>query len=78
LLLYEPKYPIYDIIFIHGMGDRVSTWKNASGSLWMKEWIPDDFKRSRIWTYGYNWRLFGAGNGLGNYRFFFVFLFLRV
>ncbi|KAK1238854.1 hypothetical protein MKX08_005915 [Trichoderma sp. CBMAI-0020] len=58
-LLYSPKVPEIDFIFVHGLGGNSrKTWSKSSlqSHFWPKEWLSKDpaFKNVRIHSYGYD------------------------
>jgi pimeloyl-ACP methyl ester carboxylesterase len=58
-LLYAPSEPLFDFVFVHGLGGGSrKTWsKTASIShYWPGEWLPKDpaFKDVRVHSYGYD------------------------
>lgn len=57
-LLYAPSEPLFDFVFVHGLGGGSrKTWSKTSsiGHYWPGEWLPKDpaFKNVRIHSYGY-------------------------
>jgi hypothetical protein len=58
-LLYTPPTPLFEIIFVHGLGGgSKKTWSYSSNQYhyWPKEWLSRDpeFKNARIFSFGYN------------------------
>lgn len=58
-LLYAPSEPLFDFIFVHGLGGGSrKTWSktNSVSHYWPQEWIPKDpaFKDVRVHSYGYD------------------------
>ncbi|KAH1636019.1 hypothetical protein KXW31_002675 [Aspergillus fumigatus] len=58
-LLFSPRQPLIDLIFVHGLGGGSrKTWsKTTSAShYWPKEWLPKDpaFKNARVHSFGYD------------------------
>ncbi|KAH0559855.1 hypothetical protein GP486_003628 [Trichoglossum hirsutum] len=53
------RFPV-DVIAIHGLnGDRERSWTHkSSGTLWLRDLLPDDLPGARIYTYGYDSRIF--------------------
>jgi hypothetical protein len=44
-----------DIVAVHGLGgQRLRTWKNNKGEIWLQDWLPTSLPGARIYTYGYN------------------------
>jgi hypothetical protein len=44
-----------DIIAIHGLGGTAyKTWTHANGKLWLRDFAPNEFPGSRIYTFGYD------------------------
>jgi hypothetical protein len=42
-------------VFVQGLfGDRLSTWTAESRTPWPKEFLPEDFPKARIYTFGYD------------------------
>ena len=40
---------------VHGLGgDYEDTWKDSSGSLWLRDFIPERFPKARVWSFGYD------------------------
>ena len=66
-LIYEPapgsldsnlKFPL-DIIFVHGLnGDSRSTWTHKNGTFWPCDLLPNYMPGSRIYSYGYDSKIF--------------------
>lgn len=54
-----------DIIAVHGItGDAYDTWKHENGTLWLRDFLPIDFPGARIFSFGYDARVFcSRGNG---------------
>jgi pimeloyl-ACP methyl ester carboxylesterase len=58
-LLYGPSEPLFDFVFVHGLGGGSRKTWSKSGSIshyWPAEWLPKDpaFKNVRIHSYGYD------------------------
>ncbi|KAK4126948.1 WD40 repeat-like protein [Parathielavia appendiculata] len=58
-LLYAPSKPLFDFVFVHGLGGGSRrTWSktNSISHYWPGEWLPKDpaFKDVRIHSYGYD------------------------
>ena len=50
----DATWPI-DIVAIHGItGDAYKTWEHENGTLWLKDFLPQDFPGSRVFSYGYD------------------------
>jgi hypothetical protein len=51
---------LVDVIAIHGLnGDRERSWTHrSSGTLWLRDLLPHDLPGARIYTYGYDSRIF--------------------
>ena len=50
----DATWPI-DIVAIHGVtGDAYKTWEHANGTLWLRDFLPQDFPGSRVFSYGYD------------------------
>ncbi|KAI1146836.1 hypothetical protein F4825DRAFT_466221 [Nemania diffusa] len=50
----EPDAEV-DIVAVHGLGSSVeTTWTHESGKLWLRDFLPHDFKKSRIMTFRHN------------------------
>lgn len=54
-----------DIVAVHGLdGDRERTWtykgETHHNCLWLRDLLPEDLPGSRIFTYGYNSKVFGS------------------
>ncbi|KAF8510206.1 hypothetical protein BU17DRAFT_55621 [Hysterangium stoloniferum] len=46
---------IIDIVAIHGLdGHREASWTTDNGSLWLRDFLPQDVPSARILTYGYD------------------------
>ncbi|CZR66003.1 uncharacterized protein PAC_15903 [Phialocephala subalpina] len=55
-----------DIVAIHGlMGNLRTTWESDDGVLWLRDLLPKDLPRARVFSYGYNAEVF---NTLGTAR----------
>ncbi|KAF8526338.1 hypothetical protein BU17DRAFT_40840, partial [Hysterangium stoloniferum] len=47
--------PIIDIVAVHGLdGHREASWTTDNGSLWLRDFFPQDVPAARILTYGYD------------------------
>lgn len=65
-LLYEPHIAlndqhksVVDIIFVHGLnGDIIGTWTHQNGTCWPKDHLPHSIPGARIFSYGYDSRIF--------------------
>jgi hypothetical protein len=65
-LLYEPNAtlddkidPAVDIVFVHGLnGDIVGTWTHSNGKCWPKDLLPNAIPGARIFSYGYDSKIF--------------------
>jgi hypothetical protein len=56
----DGHYPV-DIIALHGInGNLVTTWEEQKpgGRLWLRDFLPGEFPGARIYTFGYDARLF--------------------
>lgn len=56
----EPEtYPV-DIIAVHGLnGDAYTTWTHPlTGTLWLRDFLPNFLPGCRVYTYGYPSKLF--------------------
>lgn len=50
----EQNY-LLDIIAVHGMnGDAYDTWTHKNGTLWLRDFLPEDFPGARVYSFGYN------------------------
>jgi hypothetical protein len=48
---------VHSIVAVHGLGgDAFSTWRHASGKLWLHDFLPKSqtFSVARIMTFGYD------------------------
>jgi hypothetical protein len=54
-----------DIVAIHGLGGTpFKTWTHENGKLWLRDFVPAQFSRARIYTFGYDSGvLFSKGTG---------------
>jgi hypothetical protein len=44
-----------DIIAIHGIcGDPLKTWTHESGSLWLRDFLPEDINGVRVFSFSYD------------------------
>ncbi len=61
---YPPKKFTVDIIAIHGItGDAFSTWQWEDGTLWLRDFLSYDLPGARIFSYGYDAKVFfGTAN----------------
>ncbi|KAI9772504.1 MAG: hypothetical protein M1840_000709 [Geoglossum simile] len=55
-ILYSPKEPIADIVFVHGLtGGQVSTWTaERANASWPKLLLSEDIPEARISAFGYD------------------------
>ena len=66
ILLYDPNTAqddrhkcTVDIVFVHGLnGDVLRTWTHDNGTCWPKYLLPDSIPHARIFSYGYDSRVF--------------------
>lgn len=53
-LTNSPEGVDVDIVAIHGLnGNAYSTWQHHNGTFWLRDLLPTDLPRARIFTYGY-------------------------
>ncbi|MCJ1271835.1 hypothetical protein MMC22_011740 [Lobaria immixta] len=72
--LYEPKSPVVDVIFVHGLtGGRERTWTATNAvSPWPQMLLPTKLPDARILTFGYDadvvhWRAMVSKSRIGNH-----------
>ena len=48
-----------DIVAVHGLqGDAFKTWEHENGSIWIRDFLPNDVPFARIFTFGYESAVF--------------------
>jgi hypothetical protein len=61
----NPLLPTYhlDVIALHGLnGDAINTWTNRNKQLWLKEFLPRSVPGARVYTFGYDSKIFSRSN----------------
>jgi hypothetical protein len=61
----DPLLPTYhlDVIALHGLnGDAFNTWTNKNKPLWLKEFLPRSLPGTRVYTFGYDSKIFSRSN----------------
>jgi hypothetical protein len=54
----QQTYPV-DIVAVHGItGDAYDTWTAVNNILWLKDFLLEDLPEARVFTYGYDARVF--------------------
>ncbi|KAH0562180.1 hypothetical protein GP486_003124 [Trichoglossum hirsutum] len=54
----EENY-LLDIVAVHGItGDAYDTWTHENGKIWLRDFLPDDFPGARVFSFGYDARVF--------------------
>jgi hypothetical protein len=54
----EENY-LLDVVAVHGItGDAYNTWTHENGKLWLRDFVPDDFPGARVFSFGYNSKVF--------------------
>jgi hypothetical protein len=55
-----------DIIAVHGLGgDAFRTWTHENGTLWLRDFAPEQFPGARVYTFGYDSAFaFSQGSGM--------------
>lgn len=59
-----------DIIAVHGItGDAYNTWRHENGTIWLRDLLPQDFPGARVFSFGYDARVF-CSRSTGNIESF--------
>jgi hypothetical protein len=54
----EETYLI-DIVTLHGItGDAYNTWTHENGNFWLRDFVPEDFPGARVFSFGYDAKVF--------------------
>lgn len=50
-----PKTYSMDIVAVHGLtGDAYKTWTHENGKLWLRDFLSEDLRGARIFSFGYD------------------------